>query len=145
MVFFQKIPKLEHKLIDKSQFYCFNTISTKEGVNKMISSILNLILSIALTYYFFIFIEMNSYVKNVAIYAVGNFLISIITNAIDGQPLHIFSTLIMSIIISLAIVKIMEFARNHTNSFVGFVVLSELVLVLITFVISFLLSLVGLL
>lgn len=111
----------------------------------MISSILSLILSIALTYYFFIFIEMNSYVKNVAIYAIGNFLISIITNAIDGQPLHIFSTLIISIIISLALVKIMEFAKNHTNSFVGFVVLSELVLIIITFAISFLLSLIGLL
>jgi len=117
----------------------------KRGEIKMISSILSLILSIALTYYFFIFIEMNSYIKNVSIYAIGNFLISIITNAISGQSLHIFSTLVTSIIISLAIVKIMEFAKNHTNSFVGFVVLSELVLILITFVISFLLSLVGLL
>lgn len=108
----------------------------------MISSILSLILSIALTYYFFIFIEMNSYVKNVAIYAIGNFLRSIIINAINGQPLRIFSTLIISIIISLALVKIMEFAKNHTNSFVGFVVLSELVLILVTFAISFLLSLI---
>lgn len=103
---------------------------------------LGFIVGIALSWYFFNFIENNSYIKNVIIYAVSNFAVSMINQAIAGNGFEILSNIIASIIGGLIIVKIMEFVKNKTNNLLAFIILTDLVMIAIAFGIAFILSLI---
>ena len=103
---------------------------------------LDLLVGIALSWYFFNFIENNSYIKNVIIYAVSNFALLMINQAIAGNGFEIISNIIASIIGGLIIVKIMEFVKTKTNSLLVFCILTELVIIAIAFCISFILTLI---
>lgn len=103
---------------------------------------LSLIVGIALSWYFFNFIENNSYIKNVIIYAVSDFAILMINQAISGSGFAILSNIIASVISGLIIVKIMEFTKAHTNSLLGFIILNEILMLAISFGINFILALI---
>ena len=98
---------------------------------------ISFLLSIALFWYFFNFIDNNSYIKNVAIYAIVNFILVIIEQAFSGAGFTIFSSIISSIIGGLILVKIMEFTRSRTNTLVTFVLLTSLCNWVISFCIAF--------
>ncbi len=98
---------------------------------------LGFIVALALAWYFFNFIENNSFLKNVIIYSVANFSILTIDEAFDGTGFHIISNIIASIVGGLVTIKIMEFVKARTNSLVMFVVLTELCQIAISFCIAF--------
>lgn len=103
---------------------------------------LSLIFGIALAWYFFNFIENNSYIKNVIIYAVSNFAILMINQTFFGSGFVILLNIISSIIGSLILVKIMEFTKANTNSLLGFIILTEIIAIAINFGIYFIFHLV---
>ena len=97
---------------------------------------LGIIFGIGLDWYFFNYMDNNSYLKNVGIYAVVNFMVSILKQIIDGNGISFLATLISSIIVSLIIIKIMEFTRANTKSLIGFILLTELCVFAISFVLT---------
>ncbi len=101
---------------------------------------LGLIVGLGLSWYYFNYMENNSYIKNVSIYAVANFAVSIINQLFAGGSIQIISSIISSIIVALIITKIMEFTKSATNSLLWFIILTDLCYMLIAFVISFLLA-----
>lgn len=91
-----------------------------------IGYILALIWGIAVAWYFYIFLEMNSYLKNVIIWAVARYGVGFIKATMRGSFFNMIGVLVLDIIMSLAIVKIMEFIKSKTNGGVIFVVLTLL-------------------
>lgn len=98
---------------------------------------LGFIVAIALAWYYFNFMENNTYLKNVTIYSIANFIVAIINQAISGAGFEIMSSIIGSIILGLIIVKIMEFAKSRTNSVIMFLIVTELCQALVFFCINF--------
>ena len=98
---------------------------------------LGLIVGIALDWYYFNFMQNNSYIKNVAIYAIANFTVLIVNELISGAQIQIISSIIGSIIVALIITKIMEYAKSKTNSLFWFIVITDVFYYAITFVIAF--------
>ena len=96
-----------------------------------------LIAGLAISWYFFNFMENNTYIKNVAIYSVVNFIVATINQLIEGSGLHIITSIIASIIGGLIIVKVMEFAKGSTKSLVGFIIVTEVCVMALSFCISF--------
>ena len=99
---------------------------------------LGLIVEIIISWYFFNYIENNSYIKNVIIYSSANFVVSILNNLISGTELHIIASALGSIVGGLIIVKIMEFAKERTNNLVMFIILTEVCEIICFFVIALL-------
>lgn len=100
---------------------------------------LGLVAGLALAWYYFNSMENNSYIKNVIIYSITNFAVLIIEQLFSGGSLDIISYIISSIIGGLIFVKILEFVKNNTNTFFGFVVLAEICQIGISFCIAFVL------
>lgn len=101
--------------------------------------LLSLIPSLLLYWYYFKNIDNNSYLKNVAIYTIFNFILDIISQAMSGK-FTIISSLITGIIAALISVKIMEFARKQTNSFILFVILCFGLSFILSLALSFILA-----
>lgn len=96
---------------------------------------LGLIVGIALDWYYFNFMQNNSYIKNVAIYAVANFAVSIVNELFSGGKIQIMSSIIGSIVVALIITKIMEFARSKTNNLFLFILITDACYFVIAFVV----------
>lgn len=102
---------------------------------------LGFIVGLILAWYYFNFMENNTFVKNVTIYAVANFIVLIINQLLSGGQVNIIISIISSIIVALIITKIMEFAKSRTNSLGWFIVITDLCYALIAFAIAFVISL----
>ncbi len=101
------------------------------------STIIGFILSIALLYYFYIFMESNSYFKNVGIYAIVTFFFNIITSLIDHSSINFFSLIITCLIIAFIEVKIMEFVKARVQSPISFIIWTDLCMFALGFVLGF--------
>lgn len=105
----------------------------------IISLIISLIVPLLIYWYYFNNIEYNSYAKNVTIYALYILITDLISQALSGN-FAIISSLLSGILAGLISVKIMEFARKQTDSFILFVILCFGISFILTFLLSFILS-----
>lgn len=103
---------------------------------------LEIIVSGGLSWYYYNNIENNSYIKNVMIYAVANYIRMIMEQIFAGQKFSIIGYAISSFIVALIDIKVMEFAKKNTKSVWTFILLSIVLMMLIGFVIAFIYTLI---
>ena len=101
---------------------------------------LGFFIGLFLYWYYFYNIENNTFLKNVSIFAVENFVVSTLNQLMSGETVEIIYSLIASIIVALISVKIMEFTKQTTNSLGWFIIINEILLILVGFAISYVIA-----
>lgn len=93
----------------------------------ILSIIVDVIGVVIMGWYFFNFIQDNTYKENVIIHTIYLVIFSIITSAIRGSKIdgvYLIVTLALSILLSLIEVKIMDFAEKRVLTVFGFIILT---------------------